>query len=114
MKVFWYVLFAGLILQLFIDAAFKIDGITLTMVIHKAIYFFSGFFILGFTLYFKQTIDWKTVLYLIIAMLVLDELIDYLRGFDDTSSMMFIHNGYMITWGSLSGYLLLKQMHVKK
>jgi hypothetical protein len=114
MKAFWSVLIGGLILQIFVDAAFKVDGIALTMVIHKGIYFFTGFFILGFTLYFDRNIGWKTVLCLIVAMLVLDELVDFLRGFDDTRFLMFIHNAYMIAWGALCGYLLLRKMEVKQ
>jgi len=57
MKAFWSVLIGGLILQIFVDAAFKVDGIALTM---------------------------------------------------------FIHNAYMIAWGALCGYLLLRKMEVKQ
>jgi hypothetical protein len=100
---------AGLILLYFVDEAFKIQIMNWEMLIHSAIRFFTGFILIGIGVCYAHKIRLKSAVYLILALVLADDIMDYFRNVDSFSFEDTLHGVYMLLWGSLMGYVFMRQ-----
>jgi hypothetical protein len=108
MKSVGIAVFVGLILLYFVNAAVKIDIFNWEMLIHSGIRFFTGFIILGIGYFYEHKIKLKISLFLVLAIVLADDVSDYYRDVTKISDKLVLHNIYMLLWGSLVGYLTIK------
>ena len=113
MKLIAIVTVAGLMLLYFMDAAFKLQIMNLEMLIHSALRFFTGFILIGIGVFYAHKIKLKTAVYLILALVLADDIMDYVRKVEDFRFEITIHGIYMLLWGSLMGYVFMKQLRNK-
>ena len=113
MKLIGIVTVAGLILLYFMDAAFKLDLMNLEMLTHSALRFFTGFILIGIGVFYAHKIKLKNAVYLILALVLADDIMDYVRKVEDFRFEITIHGIYMLLWGSLTGYVFMKQLKNK-
>lgn len=109
MKLVSIVIIAGLILLYFIDPAFKLDTFDPEMLIHSGLRFFTGFLVLGIGVSYAHKIRFIIALCLVLALTLADDIWDYTRHVNSFSFEVFLHSLYMLAWGSLTGYVLMKQ-----
>ena len=103
----------GLILLYFVDAAFKLPLLNAEMLIHSAIRFFTGFILIGIGVFYAHKIRFKSAVYLILALLLADDIMDYVRKVNNFNFEVMLHGVYMLLWGSLTGYVVMKQLKDK-
>ena len=113
MKLIGIVTVAGLMLLYFMDAAFKLDLMNLEMLTHSALRFFTGFILIGIGVFYAHKIKLKNAVYLILALVLADDIMDYVRKVEDFRFEITIHGIYMLLWGSLTGYVFMKQLKNK-
>ncbi len=111
MKLVSIAIVVGLGLLYFVNEAVKIDFFNWEMLIHSGIRFFTGFIILGIGYFYEHKIKLKISLFLILAIVLADDVLDYYRGVTQFSDKLMLHNIYMLLWGSLVGYLTIR--HIK-
>jgi hypothetical protein len=109
MKTSALVMIAGLILLYFMDAAFKIQMMNWEMLIHSAISFFTGFILVGIGVFYAHKIRLKSAVYLVFILVLADDIMDYFRNVDSFNFEDMLHSIYMFLWGSLMGYVFMKQ-----
>lgn len=112
MKLINIALIVGLILLYFVNAALKINIFDLEMFIHASIRFFTGFIVLGIGYFYEHKIQLKISVYLVLALVLADDALDYYRNVTKFSFQLILFGLYMLTWGSLVGYLTIR--HVKR
>jgi hypothetical protein len=103
------VIIAGLILLYFIDSAFKLNPFNAEMLMHSGLRFFTGFLVLGIGVFYAHKIGLKIAVGLVLALSLADDVWDYTRNVNSFSFEVFLHSMYMLAWGSLTGYVLVKQ-----
>jgi len=103
------VIIAGLILLYFVDSALKISTFDPEMLIHSGLRFFTGFLVLGIGVFYAHKIGLKIAVGLVLALSLADDIWDYTRNINSFSFEDFLHSLYMLAWGSLAGYVLVKQ-----
>ncbi len=108
MKIVWIVLVIGLLLIYLIDMAFKIYEINLEMIIHSLVRFVAGFVILGVWGLGKKKFKLKICLYIILTLLLADDLYEYIYNIDNLTFGMIFHDMFMIFWGTVIGFFLYK------
>ena len=113
MKLIGIVTVAGLMLLYFMDAAFKLQIMNLEMLIHSALRFFTGFILIGIGVFYAHKIKLKTAVYLILALVLADDIMDYVRKVEDFRFEITLHGIYMLLWGSLMGYVFMTQLKNK-
>ena len=111
MKLVNIAIIVGLILFYFVNAALKIDIFNWEMLIHSGIRFFTGFIILGIGYFYEHKIKLKISVYLVLALVLADDVLDYYRDVSRFSVELILYGVYMLAWGSLVGYLFIK--HIK-
>lgn len=109
MKLVGIVIFTGLILLYFIDMAFKLNPFELEMLIHSGLRFFTGFLVLGIGVFYTGKIKLKFALALVLMLALADDIWDYTRDINSFSFEVMLHSIYMLLWGSLTGYVLMKR-----
>jgi hypothetical protein len=109
MKLVSIVLIAGIVLLYFIDSAFKLRTFDSEMMIHSGLRFFIGFLILGIGTFYAHKIKLKFAVCLVLALALGDDIWDYTRNVNSFNFEVFLHSLYMMAWGSLAGYVLMKQ-----
>ncbi|HEY8098079.1 MAG TPA: hypothetical protein VIE65_18620 [Methylobacter sp.] len=110
MKLVSIVIIVGLILLYFIDVAFKLNPFNVEMLIHSGLRFLTGFLILGIGVFYTGKIKLKFALALVLALALADDIWDYTRNINSFSFEVMLHSIYMLSWGSLTGYVLMKQL----
>ncbi|MDO9254231.1 MAG: hypothetical protein Q7U54_01875, partial [Bacteroidales bacterium] len=100
---------AGLILLYFIDSAFKLNPFNSEMLIHSGLRFLAGFLVLGIGVFYAHQNRLKFAIGLILALVLGDDIWDYTRDVNSFSFEVMLHSIYMLLWGSLTGYVLMKQ-----
>jgi len=110
MKLVSLVMIAGLVLLYFVDAAFKLPILNWEMIIHSALRFFTGFILLGVGVFYAHKIRLKSAIYLILVLVLADDIMDYFRNVHSFSFEVMLHSIYMLLWGSLMGYVFMKQL----
>jgi hypothetical protein len=113
MKSVSMVMIAGLILLYFVDAAFKIQIMNWEMLIHSAIRFFTGFILIGIGVFYAHKIRLKSAVYLILVLVLADDIMDYFRNVNSFSFEIMLHSIYMLLWGSLMGYVFMRLLKDK-
>jgi len=113
MKSISIVMIAGLVLLYFMDAAFKIQIMNPEMLIHSALRFFTGFILVGIGVFYAHKIKLKSAVYLIFVLVLGDDIMDYVRKVEDFRFEITIHGIYMLLWGSLTGYVFMRQLKDK-
>jgi hypothetical protein len=109
MKLVSIVIIAGLILLYFIDSAFKLNPFNSEMLIHSGLRFLAGFLVLGIGVFYAHQIRLKFAVCLVLALVLADDIWDYTRDVNSFSFEVMLHSIYMLLWGSLTGYVLMKQ-----
>lgn len=109
MKLVSTVIIAGVILLYFIDSAFKLNTFDPEMLIHSGLRFITGFLVLGIGVFYAHKIRLKFALYLVLALALADDIWDYTRNVNSFSFEVMLHSIYMLAWGSLAGYVLMKR-----
>ena len=109
MKLVSIVIILGLILLYFIDVAFKLNPFNVEMLIHSGLRFLTGFLVLGIGVFYAHQIRPKIAIGLILALVLADDIWDYTRNVNSFSFEVMLHSIYMVLWGSLTGYVLMKQ-----
>ncbi len=109
MKLVSIVIIVGLILLYFIDVAFKLNPFNVEMLIHSGLRFLTGFLVLGIGVFYTGKIKLKFALALVLALALADDIWDYTRNINSFSFEVMLHSIYMLLWGSLTGYMLMKQ-----
>lgn len=104
----------GLLLLYFVDAALKIQLFTPEMLIHSGIRFFTGFAILGIAVFYEHIIRFKNAVYLVLALVLADDIADYFRNINSFSFEVMLHSIYMLLWGSVTGYAFIKSWKAKR
>ena len=104
------ILLAGLIPLYFLLAAFKLHLDNWEIVIHIAIRFFLGFTVLGIFVLHEQTLKFKNSIFIIIALVLADDIADYIRHVDTFTFQFKILGVYMLIWGALTGYVFMRQI----
>lgn len=113
MKLISIVTIAGFILLYFVNAAFKIQIMNWEMFIHSAIRFFTGFILIGVGVLYAHKIRLKSAVYLILVLVLTDDLWDYYRNVNSFSFEDTLYGVYMLLWGSLMGYACMKYLRDK-
>ena len=114
MKLLWFSLFVGLILLAVVDAAFKIDSISLEMLLHNLYHFFTGCVMFSLWVWYKHKKKVTFFLYVLLVFLLLDGIVDYVRGVDALSLQMILHNLYLVFWGVITGLLFVRYFKSEK
>lgn len=104
----------GMILLYFIDTAFKISIFEFELLIHSLLRFVAGFVLLGIGVFFTHKLTLKTAVYVVLALVLADDIFDYVRNVDSFKPEIMLHSIYMLLWGALLGYLVLKQYKISK
>ncbi|MGR8952091.1 MAG: hypothetical protein ACU83V_06735 [Gammaproteobacteria bacterium] len=110
MKLIGLILFLGLIILYFLDAAFRIEMLTLEMLGHIGLRFFTGFMILGVCVFYEHRIRFKSSVFIILALLLGDDIFDYYRGVNSFTPEMIMLSVYLLLWGALTGYVTVRQI----
>ncbi len=108
MKLISFVILAGLVVLYFMDAAFKLDFFNWEMLIHSGLRFFTGFILLGIGVFYAHTLKFKSAVLLVLALVLADDIVDYTRNIYSFSFEVMIHSIFMLLWGALVGYLVMK------
>jgi hypothetical protein len=108
MKLVSIVIIMGLILLYFIDMAFKLNPFNAEMLMHSGLRFLTGFLILGIGVFYAHKVRLKFAIGLILALVLADDIWDYTRNIDSFKPEVLLHGLYMLAWGSLTGYVLMK------
>jgi len=108
MKLIGIVTLAGLILLYFVDAALKIHIMNGEMLIHSALRFFTGFILIGIGVFYAHKLSIKSAVYLILALVLADDIMDYFRKVNSFNFEVMLHGIYMLLWGSLMGYVFMR------
>jgi hypothetical protein len=109
MKLLSAVIIVGLILLYFIDMAFKLNPFNVEMLIHSGLRFFTGFLVLGIGVFYAGKIRLKFALVLVLIVALADDIWDYTRNVNSFSFEVMLHSIYMLLWGSVTGYVLLRR-----
>ena len=110
MKLVTIVIIVGFILLYFIDSAFKLNPFNVETLIHSGLRFLAGFFVLGIGVFYAHQIKLKYALGLLLLLAIGDDVWDYTRDVNSFSFEVLLHSIYMLAWGALTGYLLMKQL----
>jgi hypothetical protein len=113
MKLIGIVTIAGLILLYFMDAAFKLQMMNWEMFIHSGLRFFTGFILIGAGVFYAHKIKLKYAVYVVLVMVLADDITDYLRNVNTFNFELMFHGIYMLLWGSLMGYVFMRQLKNK-
>ncbi len=108
MKLISIVMIVGLVLLYFMDAAFKIQIMNPEMLIHSCLRFFTGFILIGIGVFYAHKIKLKSAVYLILALVLADDIMDYVRKVNSFNFEIMLHGIYMLLWGSLTGYVFMR------
>lgn len=103
-----FVVIIGFILLYFIDVAFKLNPFNAEMLVHSGLRFLVGFLILGIGVFYAHKIRLKFAVGLVLILALADDIWDYTRHVDSFNFEVMLHSLYMLSWGSLTGYVLMK------
>ncbi|MEQ1620842.1 MAG: hypothetical protein ABL919_05505 [Methylococcales bacterium] len=104
------VFLTGLIGLYFVDSALKQNIFTEELFVHSLIRFVSGFVILGIGVFYSHAIRFKSSIYIVLALVLADDLLDYVRHVDSFSPELMLHSIYMLLWGALMGFVVMRQL----
>ncbi|MFK5947734.1 MAG: hypothetical protein QM500_03055 [Methylococcales bacterium] len=97
-------LVVGLLLVYFIDAAFQVDGLTEEMLVNNFFRFLLGFLMMGLWGWSEHKHKSKIFIYILIALVIGDNVFDYMQNISSFDFEMTLHDLYFFLWGALTGY----------
>jgi hypothetical protein len=109
MKLVSLVIISGIILLYFIDSAFKMSPFTAEMFIHSGLRFVAGFLVLGIGVFYAHKIKLKYAIWFLITLALADDIWDYTRNVNSFNFEVMLHGIFMVIWGALTGYVLMKK-----
>lgn len=98
----------GLVLLYFAVAALKVSFST-ELFVHSAIRFVAGFVILGIGVFYAHVIRLKVSIYILLTLVLIDDVWDYSRDVDSFVPEMMLYSLFMMLWGAISGYVVMRQ-----
>ncbi len=101
-------MFAGLVLLYFVTEAFKLQIMNWEMLTHSTLRFFTGFILIGIGVFYAHKIKLRNAIYLVLLLVLADDIMDYYRNINSFSFEVTLHGIYMLLWGSLMGYAYMK------
>lgn len=107
-------IFLGLIIVYFLNSAFKITILELELLTHCALRFVTGFFLLGIGVFYAHQLTFKTAIYLVLGLVLADDIFDIYRQVDSFKPEILILSVYMLLWGSLVGYLAARHLKLQR
>lgn len=110
MKALVIVTTIGLVLLYFVDMALKIHLFNWEMFIHSVIRFFISFIVIGVGVFYDHLIRLKHAVFIVLALFLLDDILDYFRHVDSFHFEVMLHGLYMLAWGSVTGYVFIKNI----
>lgn len=110
MKLIGLIILLGVVLLYFLDAAFRLEMLTLEMLGHITLRFFIGFMILGICVFYGHVMRLKHSLWILLVLLLGDDIWDYLRGVDSFTPEVILLSIYILLWGALTGYFTMRQI----
>ncbi len=111
MKIMSLIVFlTGLVVLYFVDSALKQDIFTQELFVHSLIRFATGFVILGIGVFYAHLIRFKISLFIVLALVLADDVFDYFRNVDSFSPEVMLHSIYMLLWGALMGFVVMRQL----
>jgi len=110
MKLTGLILFLGLIILYFLDAAFRLEMLSLEMLGHIGLRFLIGFLILGIGVFYEHAIRFKSSVFIILALALGDDIFDYYRNVNSFTPEVILLGIYMLLWGALTGYVTVRQI----
>jgi hypothetical protein len=113
MNLITIVIFTGLILLYFLDAAFKLSLLDTELLIHSVIRFVTGFFLMGIGVFHTHKLKLKSAAYIALVLVLADDVFDYVRQVDSFKPEVMLHSVFMLLWGALVGYLIMRQRRAK-
>ncbi len=113
MKILLSTILIGVIALYFMSAAFHVDYFKLEMIVHNTVRFVAGFVFLGIWVWYKRKLKLKAALYCILALLLLDDIIDYVRNINNLRFEMVIQDTFMVIWGALIGFFYMQRLKRK-
>jgi hypothetical protein len=108
------VMVTGLLLLYFLDAAFKLSLLDAELLTHSAIRFVAGFFLIGIGVFHAHTFRLKTAAYIALALVLADDVLDYLRQVDSFKPEIMLHSMYFLLWGAVAGYTVMRYRRMRK
>ncbi|MGJ0515253.1 MAG: hypothetical protein ACR65O_05815 [Methylomicrobium sp.] len=112
MKLIGFILFLGIIILYFLDAAFRLEMLTAEMLGHIALRFLTGFVILGVGVFYEHIFRFKIAAFIVLALLLGDDIFDYYRDVKSFTLEVILLSIYMLLWGALTGYVTMR--HIRK
>jgi hypothetical protein len=82
---------------------------TTEMFIHSGLRFMAGFLILGIGVFYAHKIKLKYAIWFLIVLALTDDILDYTRNVNSFNFEVMLHSIYMLLWGALTGYALIKK-----
>jgi len=110
MKLTGLILFLGLIILYFLDAAFRLEMLSMEMLGHIGLRFLIGFLILGIGVFYEHAILFKSSVLIILALVLGDDIFDYYRHVNSFTPEVMLLGIYMLLWGALTGYVTARQI----
>jgi hypothetical protein len=112
MKLLVFVFTAGWIVLYFLNIALlKTSNLfDPNWLVHSWLRFLVGFLILGISSFYTKRITFKSAIFIIILLDAVDYLYDTSIGSYRLQLEIILHGIYMMTWGSLMGYLTAKRL----
>lgn len=110
MKILGFSFAVGLILLYFLNIALlKTSGLfDPDWLIHRWLRFLVGFLVLGISSFYTKRITFKSAILIIMVLDATDYLYSTSIGSYRLQLEIILHGVYMMTWGSLMGYLTAK------
>lgn len=112
MKLLGFVFAAGLIVLYFLNIALlKTSNLfDPNWLVHSWLRFLVGFLVLGISSFYSKGITFKSAIFIIMALDAADYFYDVSINSYRLQLEIILHGIYMMTWGSLMGYLTAKQL----
>jgi hypothetical protein len=104
---FGIVTILGIIALYFVDMALKIQLFSTEMMVHSLIRFLTGFVILGVSVFYAHIIRFKIAVFLILGLVLADDIWDYVRKIDSLTPEVMLHSIYMLLWGAVMGFVAI-------
>jgi len=114
MKMLVFSFIAGIVFLYFLNIALlKSPILDLHWSIHAGIMFLIGFIILGVSFFYMRVVRFKIAAYITACIIAIDYIYDYYTQAHRLNFEIILHGIFMMTWGSVLGYLTAKYIKEK-
>lgn len=106
-------LMVGLVLLYLLDSAFKIDGLTETMLTDNLVRFLLGFICFFYFTWTKRKFKSKFLLTIFIIFVIADSVFNYIENIEVDGLVMLVHDLYFTFWGILLSFFYVRYLKEK-